>query len=201
MTAAISEKYHWVIVEENCTAVIWRDNNKHKKYLKMELVCNNYCVVKQLIWTETYIGASQFSSSIWSCLAALFRATLGLLYQLRNIPSQFKRHTYNHLFAREYVKSGTTFKRPDCLLIGLFRRRSTKLSKFCVTGLCEGNPPVTGGLGLGHETMVSAVCLSIFLSISKVIVDFDNGLPHIQHQAIIQNIRSNQRVFPHDPSL
>ena len=33
----------------------------------------------------------------------------------------------------------------DCLLNRLFRRRSKKTSKLCVTGLCEGNPPVTGG--------------------------------------------------------
>ena len=32
----------------------------------------------------------------------------------------------------------------DCLLNGLFRRRSKKISKLRVTGLCEGNPPVTG---------------------------------------------------------
>ena len=32
----------------------------------------------------------------------------------------------------------------DCLLNPLFRRRSKKTSKLRVTGLCEGNPPVTG---------------------------------------------------------
>ena len=32
----------------------------------------------------------------------------------------------------------------DCLLNRLFRRRSKKTSKLRVTGLCEGNPPVTG---------------------------------------------------------
>ena len=32
----------------------------------------------------------------------------------------------------------------DCLLSRLFRRRSKKTSKLCVTGLCEGNSPVTG---------------------------------------------------------
>ena len=31
-----------------------------------------------------------------------------------------------------------------CLLNCLFRRRSEKTSKLCVTGLCERNPPVTG---------------------------------------------------------
>ena len=33
----------------------------------------------------------------------------------------------------------------DCLLNGLFRRRSKKTSKLRVTGLCEGNSPVTKG--------------------------------------------------------
>ena len=32
----------------------------------------------------------------------------------------------------------------DCLLNRLFRRRSKKTLKLCVTGLCEGNLPVTG---------------------------------------------------------
>ena len=36
-------------------------------------------------------------------------------------------------------------RRLDCLLNRLFGRRSKKASKLCVTDLCEGNPPVTGG--------------------------------------------------------
>ena len=36
-------------------------------------------------------------------------------------------------------------RRLDCLLNRLFRRRSKKASKLCVTGLCEGKPSVTGG--------------------------------------------------------
>ena len=35
--------------------------------------------------------------------------------------------------------------RLHCLLNRLFRRRSKKTPKLRVTGLCEGNPPVTGG--------------------------------------------------------
>ena len=35
-------------------------------------------------------------------------------------------------------------QRLDCLLNALFRRRSKKTSKARVTGLCEGNSPVTG---------------------------------------------------------
>ena len=36
------------------------------------------------------------------------------------------------------------FRRFDCLLNRLFRRRSRKTSKLHVTGLCAGNSPVTG---------------------------------------------------------
>ena len=36
-------------------------------------------------------------------------------------------------------------RRLDCLLNRLSRRRSKKMSKLCVTGLFEENPPVTGG--------------------------------------------------------
>ena len=36
-------------------------------------------------------------------------------------------------------------RRPDCLLNHLLRHRSKKTSKLRVTGLHEGNPPVTGG--------------------------------------------------------
>ena len=36
-------------------------------------------------------------------------------------------------------------RRPDCLLKRLFRRRSKETSQLCVTALCQGNPPATGG--------------------------------------------------------
>ena len=36
-------------------------------------------------------------------------------------------------------------QRLDCLLNRLFRRKSKKTSKLRVTGLCDGNPLVTGG--------------------------------------------------------
>ena len=45
----------------------------------------------------------------------------------------------------------STHRRLDCLLNRLFRRRSKKISKLRVTGLCEGNPPVTGGFPLTKD--------------------------------------------------
>ena len=38
----------------------------------------------------------------------------------------------------------TNHRRLNCLLNRLFRRKSQKASKPCVSGLCEGNSPVTG---------------------------------------------------------
>ena len=53
--------------------------------------------------------------------------------------------------------------RLDCLLNHMFRRRSKKISKLCVTGLCEGNTPVTGWLcqkrGKCFHSMTSS-CIS-----------------------------------------
>ena len=46
---------------------------------------------------------------------------------------------------RHNERDGVSNHQPhDCLLNGLFRRKSKKTSKLRVTGLCEGNSPVTG---------------------------------------------------------
>ena len=46
---------------------------------------------------------------------------------------------------RHNDRDGVSNHRPrDCLLNHLFRRRSKKTSKLCVTGLCAGNSPGTG---------------------------------------------------------
>ena len=46
---------------------------------------------------------------------------------------------------RHNQRDGISNHQPhDCLLKRLFRRRSKKTSKLCVTSLCEGNSPVTG---------------------------------------------------------
>ena len=46
---------------------------------------------------------------------------------------------------RHYERDGVSNHQPhDCLLNRLFRRKWKKTSKLRVTGLCEGNSPVTG---------------------------------------------------------
>ena len=50
-----------------------------------------------------------------------------------------------HLQWRHHERDGVSNHQPhDCLLKCLFRRRSKKTSKLRITGLCEGNSPVTG---------------------------------------------------------
>ena len=50
-----------------------------------------------------------------------------------------------HLLNALICEQGGEFLCLECLLNHLFRRRSKKMSKPRRTGLCEGNPPVTGG--------------------------------------------------------
>ena len=50
--------------------------------------------------------------------------------------------------------------RLDCLLFHLFRRRPKKTSKLLVTGLCEGNSPVTGEFP--EQRASNAECVSIW---------------------------------------
>ena len=49
---------------------------------------------------------------------------------------------------RHNERNGISNHHPhNCLFNHIFRRRSKKTSKLRVTGLCEGNSPVTGELG------------------------------------------------------
>ena len=53
--------------------------------------------------------------------------------------------TWNSLQWRYNVSDGVANHQPhDCSLNRVFRRRSNKTSNLRVTGLCEGNSPVTG---------------------------------------------------------
>ena len=54
-------------------------------------------------------------------------------------------NTYHTLQWRHNERDGVSNHQPQvCLLNHLFRRKSKKTIKLCVTGLCEGNSPVTG---------------------------------------------------------
>ena len=64
----------------------------------------------------------------------------------------------------------------DCLLNSLLGRRDEKTSKLRVTGLCEGNSPISGGfpaqrainaenvsIGWGHNVHANSILLLIYL--------------------------------------
>ena len=59
---------------------------------------------------------------------------------------QIRMASANLLQWRHNERDGVSnHQRLICLLSRLLRRRSRKISELRVTGLCDGNPPVTGG--------------------------------------------------------
>ena len=67
-------------------------------------------------------------------------------------------HLQTTLRRRHNGRDGVWNHQPhDCLLNRLFRRRSKETSKLRVTGLCEGNSPVTGNAvrGINRSSVVS----------------------------------------------
>ena len=75
-----------------------------------------------------------------------------VLWQIWMIPTDSSMRTmgtawsfYCALHWRHNGRDSVSNHQPyDCLLNRLFRRRSKKTSKLCVTGLCAGNSPGTG---------------------------------------------------------
>ena len=66
-----------------------------------------------------------------------------ICYTMELWPSETRNH--KPLEWSHNGRDGVSNHQPcDCLLNRLFRRRSMKISKLRVTGLCEGNSPVTG---------------------------------------------------------
>ena len=65
--------------------------------------------------------------------------------RLKELPSMYGKSSRISLEWRHNDHDGVSNNRPhDCLLNRLFRRRSKKTSKLCVTGLCARNSLVTG---------------------------------------------------------
>ena len=66
-----------------------------------------------------------------------------------------------HLQWRHNARDGVSnHRRLDCLLNLLFRRRSKKTSELRVTGLCEGNSPVTGEFRTQRDSNAENVSIS-----------------------------------------
>ena len=84
-------------------------------------------IIKSEVWTFTYcLGLGYETMVRAACLSVFF---------LIIVPLQWRHNQ------RDGVSN---HQRRDCLLDCFVRRRLKKLSKFRVTGLCEGNRPVTG---------------------------------------------------------
>ena len=67
---------------------------------------------------------------------------------------------YHALQWRHNERNGVSnHQRMCCLLSGLFRRRSKKTSKYCVTGLCERNSPVIGEFPAQRDSNVKNVSI------------------------------------------
>ena len=77
----------------------------------------------------SHVTLRSFNAIIFSIYGVLFayRAVIGSLYWRHNRHDSISNHQPH-----------------DCLFNRLFRRRSKKISKFRVTGLCAGNSPETG---------------------------------------------------------
>ena len=60
---------------------------------------------------------------------------------------------------RHNEHDGVSNRRLDCLHNRLLRHRSKKTSKVRVTGLCEGNPPVTRGIPTQRASNAVNVCI------------------------------------------
>ena len=70
----------------------------------------------------------------------------------------------------------------NCFLNPLFRRRSKKTSKLCVTGLCEENPLMTGGFPSQRTSSVGNVFIwwrhhQVSLAINAQSLDTDVQRP------------------------
>ena len=96
--------------------------------------------------TATKITASLINSlcavSMWSAKSWLFYCTIDFSWTSFMV-AEF--HVNTSLQWRHNGRDSVSNHQPhDCLLNGLFRRRSKKTSKLRVTGLCVGNSPGTG---------------------------------------------------------
>ena len=113
-------------------------------------ICNVYCFYvkeNQLKSSAMSDRISRSSKNRWVvtfCYWAILKAINNMIIVTSCIP-QYTYIPKHALRWRHNERDGVTNHQPhDCLLKRLFRRRSKKTSKLCMTGLCAGNSPVTG---------------------------------------------------------
>ena len=90
-------------------------------YMYIYITPGNYISFVSIDQADTWVGELMRREHTWTTLS-IFIAT----------PLHWRHNDHG----------GVTNHQPhDCLLSRLFRRRSKKTSKLCVTGLCAGNSP------------------------------------------------------------
>ena len=89
-------------------------------------------------WYIRCVTLAQTLSLTWQISIKIFRIDILCLHGRATCMSASLRWRHNE---RDSVSNHQPH---DCLLSRLFRRRSKKTSKLCVTGLCVGNSPGTG---------------------------------------------------------
>ena len=102
--------------------------------------CTQFCTVVYII------GFCDFASRIYPGLSGLLHWQWTILDWLSASETTLKDMGKYYSEWRHNKRDGVSnHRRLDCLRGRLFRHRSKKIAKLCVTGLCERNPPVTGG--------------------------------------------------------
>ena len=92
-------------------------------------------IIKSEVWTITYCLGLGHETMVYAvCLFIFLYFYTYTMYIY--IYAQWRKHIGRYV---------SNHRRLDCLLKRLFRSRSEKTSKLSVTGLCGGDPPVTGG--------------------------------------------------------
>ena len=104
------------------------------------------CLEVNALSSEWRIYASFGLNGLNDLLAYNYSRCLAYNYHWSEWPKTFWGDVHKRaLQCRNNECNGVSNHQPnDCLLKRLFRRRSKKTSKLLVTGICEGNSPVTG---------------------------------------------------------
>ena len=121
-------------------ALKWHDNSRmcvHKRYFRDTRVrCINWFIAQSCHYWTCQIQFRTYT--VMTLLADVLapegaRPSAGTMMPT-GLPLQWRNNEHDGV---------SNHRRDDCLLNSLFRRRSKKISKLCVTGLFEGNSPLT----------------------------------------------------------
>ena len=123
-------------------------------FLSIRYRLDNYCVSKSHTHPQ-WSGSLHRYPATWTGILAYNEKGRFMDKPIRLEPLQWRRNE------RDGVSN---HRRLDCLVSRLFRRRSKNTSKLCVTGLCEGNLPVTP-VDSPHKEPVTRKCLYLMTSL------------------------------------